>query len=148
MTSFKKPIIERMNERYVPDPNSGCWLWTSYCSSGGYATIYINNKIYQAHRISYELHKGEIPNGLEIDHLCRVRCCVNPNHLEAVTRSINIKRGLAPIKSKERGLAKTHCKNGHPFIPENIYLRPDKTRSCRICRNNASLKYKSIKKLS
>lgn len=93
-----------------------------------------------AHRLSYELHKGEIPEGLEIDHLCRNRWCVNPDHLEAVTRRENIMRGDGPKKLGELNSKKTHCKHGHPFDKENTRYRPTGGRSCRICNRERQRK--------
>jgi len=92
-----------------PEPNSGCWLWTGCCEEKGYATIYKDNwKGHRpAHRFSYETFVGPIPHGLHIDHKCRVRCCVNPDHLEPVTvaennrRSRESRRRLALIAQSE-----------------------------------------------
>lgn len=87
-------------ERYTqPEPNCGCWLWSGEINSSGYGRISQGNNHcgarvrYLAHRVSYELHKGAIPKGMDLDHLCRVRLCVNPAHLEPVTRSENNRRG-------------------------------------------------------
>lgn len=70
----------------------GCWVWTGSTNSRGYGQITINKKSKKAHRVMYELIRGTIPDGMELDHLCRVKSCVNPEHLEAVTHSENIKR--------------------------------------------------------
>src|SRR3546814_9826723 len=79
---MKKPFEQRFKERYEVAA-SGCWLWVRAISSEGYGVIYRHPKVALAHRVSYEMHKGAIPDGLQIDHLCRVRHCVNPDHRSA-----------------------------------------------------------------
>lgn len=117
-------------------PN-GCWIWTASLGSTGYGQFKANRRIWKSHRVAYVLCLGNIPNGLILDHLCRVRPCVNPWHLEVVTLNENIKRGDA---GKEES-AKTHCVNGHPFTDLNIYRDPRKPhhRYCRACRRNRNL---------
>ena len=83
-----------------------------------------------AHRVAYELTNGPIPDGLELDHLCRVRHCVNPSHIEAVTHRENTLRGTGPIPHRAR---QSHCKHGHEFTPENTYRLPNGCRHCRTC---------------
>ena len=94
-------IRERIEMLSVPVTESGCWLWTGRIDRGGYGAISINRNKYplrpcfikaRAHRVSYEAFRGEIPSGLTLDHLCRVRCCVNPDHLEPVTLKENMSR--------------------------------------------------------
>lgn len=107
---------------------NGCWEWNTSKQKDGYGTIGKNGKCYLAHRISYELFKGEIPKGLELDHVCRNRSCINPDHLEPVTHKLNMERSSTAVK--------THCKNGHLFSPDNIYWCQRKygfQRACRIC---------------
>lgn len=124
--------------KITPITESGCWIWdgTSY---RGYGRLQIKGKNYLAHRISYRLHKGPIPLGMTLDHLCRVRCCVNPHHLEAVTNKENVLRGLGPPARNSR---KTHCKKGHEFTPDNIKKNSKHVsyRTCRICALEASRK--------
>lgn len=106
-----------------------CWLWSAGKESNGYGIMRIDNRNRSVHRLSYELLVGEIPEGLVIDHLCRVRHCVNPDHLEAVTRQENTKRGLP-------GQPHMFCNQGHPFTEENS--APQKNgKFCRICRRAA-----------
>ena len=94
-----------MNNNYIVD-ESGCWLWQGYKNPKGYGIAGHNGKICRAHRVMYEELVGPIPEGLDIDHLCRVRHCVNPDHLEPVTRRENILRGL-------HGRLKLFCNQGH-----------------------------------
>lgn len=100
-----------------------------------YGTFLNNGTTYIAHRFSYELEHGAIPEGLEIDHLCRNKACVNPNHLEAVTHAENIKR--APY------FQRTHCIHGHPFKGDNLYVNPRGHRECRTCRRRHHKKFRS-----
>ena len=115
------------------DVVSGCWLWSGTISDKGYGRIWINERrasVY-AHRISYELHREAIPAGLVLDHLCRVRHCVNPAHLEPVTITTNVMRGDT---ISTRHAAKTHCKRGHPFDEANTIRRRSVVgRDCRAC---------------
>lgn len=88
--------VDRFMSHVSPEPNSGCWLWTASGGSGGYGSFSIGRARanLMAHRVSYEMFRGPIPEGLHIDHLCRVRCCVNPAHLEPVTPRENVNRGI------------------------------------------------------
>ena len=92
-----RPLHERFMSNVLPEPNSGCWLWAGFCNPGGYGKFTAGPKNEYAHRLSYRLFVGEIPQGLELDHLCRVRCCVNPSHLEPVTKSVNAIRGIGTL---------------------------------------------------
>jgi hypothetical protein len=120
-----------------------CWLWTGYIKPNGYATFYPGggrhvDKVY-VHRWAYEATRGPIPEGLEVDHLCNVRHCVNPAHLEAVSRRENLDRRndtqgwqRLPVRGQPRAL-KTHCKHGHAFDEVNTYWHSG-YRYCRACR--------------
>ncbi len=132
----RKGDLGRFWEKAFPEPNSGCWLWVGGLNQKGYGKFFYNKRPAMAHRASYEMHVGPIPDGLELDHLCRVRCCVNPDHLEPVSSSENTKRGLTPALSRDRQLSKTHCPSGHPYSPENTYLRSNGDRSCRTCERD------------
>jgi hypothetical protein len=112
------------------DKTKGCWLWTGATNSDGYGKITIQPRTgIPAHRVAYELFVGPIPAGLQIDHLCRVRNCVNPAHLEPVTPAENMARSVA---------ARTTCKRGHEFTAENTYSRRNAkggiSRTCKTCR--------------
>lgn len=122
-------------------PNErGCMLWMGRPSSAGYGRIRIDGELFYAHRISYELAYGEIPAGLEIDHLCRVRHCVAPDHLEVVTHRANMLRGNTP---SARHAAKTHCPRGHAYDEANTSYAPNGSRRCRACRRKPWRKRKS-----
>lgn len=129
-----KSIIERFTEKFIPEPNSGCWLWLSSVAERDYGRFRINGVQRPAHVVSYELHLRPVPPGLELDHLCRVHCCVNPLHLEAVTHQENIRRGRVSEAARARGRRITHCPRGHPYDAENtLYNKRRQKRSCRQC---------------
>lgn len=107
-----------------------CWLWTGAITSGGYGNFYDGAGNRPAHCWAYEFCVGPIPDGHEIDHLCRVHPCVYPDHLEAVTPVVNKRRSLSPIPAKRLW---THCLRGHEFAPANTYIKPNSTRRCRAC---------------
>jgi hypothetical protein len=107
-----------------------CWLWTASQNGLGYGQFRETDRMVRPHRWVYAATFGPIPAGLDIDHLCRVRHCVNPAHLEAVTERENVLRGGMP----NAGLSKrTHCGRGHAFDEANTYYRPDGGRRCRKC---------------
>ena len=117
------------------DKSGECWLWTAYRRSDGYGQFRIGVRVVRAHRYAYELLVGPIPEGLILDHLCRVRNCVNPAHLEPVTQGENVRRGLAGGPAAGlRMRAKTHCLQGHPYDEENTRWYKG-WRYCRTCQH-------------
>lgn len=130
-------------DRFWPkvEKTETCWLWTAALSPMGYGRFRgADGRTVQAHRFCYELIRGPIPDGLDLDHLCRVRNCVRPDHLEPVTRTENWRRGLgrfnlAGVTAAQR--AKTHCPQGHPYDEANTRYKPRPgggvNRVCRAC---------------
>lgn len=131
---MKIPILERLNSRI--DKTDTCWIWTGKVDKTGYGSFGMRVeqacRTRSAHKIVYETLVGEVPEGMQLDHLCKVPLCVNPEHLEVVTPRENIMRsnGLAAINAK-----KTHCKHGHELTEDNIYVPPKRPtrRYCRKC---------------
>lgn len=116
--------MERIWSKIERSPD-GCWLWTGALKPNGYGNCWAGPGYSSAHRVVYELLVGPVP-GFDLDHLCRVRHCVNPSHLEPVTRVENTRRGLS-------GVLKTHCAHGHPWIPENIIKNGNGSQTCKVC---------------
>lgn len=118
---------------YVIQEN-GCWDWVGAVSTNGYGSWRTSGRSQPAHRAMYERHKGPIPDGLQIDHLCRNRKCVNPDHMEPVTLIENVLRGVG---FSGRNRRKTHCRRGHEYTPENTHATVTKRgwnlRACRAC---------------
>lgn len=108
----------------------GCWLWTAGKYSNGYGQFSIGDQKALAHRLSYEQANGKIPKDLQIDHLCRVRHCVNPSHLELVTSRENTMRGENFSATNAR---KTHCPQGHEYSVENTRRDNKNRRYCKAC---------------
>lgn len=129
LTSGKVPLRDRLLCKIAVDP-SGCWLWTASVDLHGYGRINAHGRTRVAHRTLYEELRGPVPEGLTLDHLCRVRRCVNPDHLEPVTHAENVRRGEAGAHNKR----KTHCKHGHEFTTETTRIRlVDGGRECLVC---------------
>lgn len=128
-------VMERFEEKVFREPNSGCWLWLGFINEDGYGRFsQTREKPKLAHRFSYEYFVGPIPRGLEIDHKCRVRCCVRPDHLEPITHLENIQRGTCGDRGKNNK-TKTCCPKGHPYSTENTIVNRKGWRHCRTCRN-------------
>jgi hypothetical protein len=109
-----------------------CWEWRACRNKNGYGRVnHPHFKTTWAHRVAYLLKVGPIPDGLQLDHLCRNRACVNPAHLEPVTQRVNLQRGELATK--------THCPQGHPYSGDNLIVRRG-ARECRTCRNARALR--------
>jgi len=110
-----------------------CWEWVAGKVSDGYGTFHVapGQGMGSAHIVSWEMARGPVPEGLEIDHLCRNRSCVNPDHMEAVTHRVNSLRSDNPMA---RWARRTHCGKGHPLSGDNLMLRSDGGRRCRTCK--------------
>lgn len=124
----------KVDKRISPEPNSGCWLWTGGASAGYARLRAVPGRTTLVYRLLWEDTYGPVPQGLELDHKCRVRLCVNPEHMEPVTRRENIRRGVAPIA---RQMMQTHCIRGHPLFGDNLYTyrtRYGFARKCKACK--------------
>lgn len=117
-----------------------CWLWLCKPNAGGYGQLTVNGRTWPAHRLSYTLHVGPIPIGLDIDHLCRVRLCVRPDHLEAVTPLENLLR--SPTSPVAINAGKTACDHGHEFTTENTGRDILGNRVCRACSRRRAARYR------
>jgi hypothetical protein len=110
--------------------NTPCWEWLGRKTKYGYGQFDTNNIAVLAHRWAYQYFIGLVPDGLELDHLCKNTSCVNATHLEPTTHKENVLRGNGPTA---QNAIKTHCINNHAFTPENTYLRTDGGRQCKTC---------------
>ena len=104
-----------------------CWEWKGAKSSTGYGNFSVKYKQHGAHRFAWELLRGPVPEGMTLDHICKNRGCVNPEHMEVVSRGENSRRGIA---QRARVLK---CRAGHWYTPENTYVTPSGDRRCREC---------------
>ena len=148
----RKEPIQRFLSRVLLDDDDRCWEWIgqkNQANYGRFASDMINSptRLVVAHKFCYEYFVGPVPKGLELDHLCRNRSCVNPSHLEPVTHSENVLRGASPELARMRQRSKTHCRNGHEFTPENTYFRKDTFRNCRACAKDVQQRLRDNAKL-
>lgn len=147
--NFLDPRLpDRFWDKCIPEPNSGCWLWHGATTSHGYANIRWCGPMVIAHRLAYETLVGAIHNPMVIDHLCRMRCCVNPAHMEPVPMAVNTARGeneaAVVASTRARAAAMTHCLRGHELTASNTIARPNGGRSCRACTNTRKAGYRAV----
>ena len=126
MSAPARPVAERFWEKVAR--TDGCWHWTCGLTHDGYAKFWLDGSTIGAHRWAYEERFGAIQENMQIDHLCRNRACVNPDHMEVVTVQENLRR---------RDAIRTHCPQGHPLSGDNLRTRREGWRSCRECVNGA-----------
>src|ERR1700728_2715027 len=159
-------LLERFEFYAMPEPNTGCWLWAGAVDSDGYGAICVGpdvkkergyaTKIRKAHRISYELFRGPIPDGLGVLHRCDMPCCVNPDHFFLGTNTDNVRDMIAKGRQNLTGLnlefggtlARTlYCKQDHPLYGENLYVNPNTgRRQCWACMRVSAKKYEAKRK--
>lgn len=130
--------LKRFWAKVEINEETGCWEWVASKQLGGYGKFRVGGKHVLAHRFSWEMLRGPIPTGLQIDHLCRVRACVNPSHMEPVSPRANVLRGDTIVATNA---AKTECLRGHPFDEENTYPIPSGGRSCRECQRQRAAEW-------
>lgn len=146
----RESAIRRIGKMTEIDPTTGCWQWTGAVTHAGYGRLQMadgtgRSTARGAHRVSYEVHRGPVPDGLQLDHLCRNRACVNPYHLEPVTGRQNVWR--APTAAAFVNGSKTHCKRGHPFNETNTYIEPGRgNRQCKTCKTELMRAYRAARK--
>lgn len=138
--------LARFTEKYIPVPESGCWLWIGASTASGYGQMKCGRKLHRAHRVSWELHRGPIPEGLMVCHRCDVPSCVNPEHLFLGTAKENYRDCVEKGRSRGTGVfiarrmqrqhLKPHCRNGHLRTPETIGLNRLGFIYCRLCRSH------------
>lgn len=127
---------------YSERQDNGCLLWLGHLDRKGYGTFSVGERTTFVHRQAWENANGPIPDGLVIDHLCRVRNCINPAHMETVLPAVNTLRGDSPGGKYAR---RTHCDNGHEYDEANTYRTPKGGRTCRTCQREAVARYKRRK---
>lgn len=134
--SVRADPLPHMLNRIVKQ-DDGCWIWQQHLNRGGYGTVRLMalhpGHAVLVHRAMYELIVGPIPDGLELDHLCKVTACCNPAHLEPVTRRVNMDRSTFQQRKVEARRALTHCRNGHEYTERNTHTTRLGRRRCRAC---------------
>lgn len=149
--TFEERLVAYSDRSGGPD---ACWPWRLGTDRHGYGRMVVGSRRHTAHRVAYEALVGPVPAGFDVDHVCHTidsdcpggnpclhRRCVNPRHLEAVPRKVNILRGKS---FTAESAVLTACRKGHPFTAENTYRAPGKTwRRCRACQRGACRQYRS-----
>lgn len=142
-----KPIEERFLSRVDRSPGTDCWIWLGRIDGDGYGCcLLVGLNTRQAHRAAYQLFVGPIPEGMDIDHTCRIRHCVNPSHLRPLDLNLN--------RQQTSWALRTHCVNGHEFTPENTRIainqgrRAKRVRHCRACVRANTARYRAKRRVS
>lgn len=139
-TDDRRPTLDERFWSKV-DATGPCWEWTAHVGRAGYGQIHLEGRTALAHRVAYQLLVGSIPDGLQLDHLCRNTKCVNPDHLEPVPGRVNILRSAGP--SAQHAI-KTHCPQGHPYSQGNLHVTKSGQRKCRACNRERVARYKAL----
>jgi hypothetical protein len=147
---FDPRLAPRFWSKVIPEPNTGCWLWLGADNGRGYGRVCIDGRTMYAHRVTFERLRGPIPDGMQLDHLCRMRGCCNPAHLQPVTNAENTKRGSRPTQlaeeNRRRGAAQTHCIRGHAFDDANTLAKSKNgRRQCRACAAMHARRYRKLR---
>lgn|SRR5208282_6156582 len=129
--------IKRFEKKFTKDL-FGCWEWKAACGGKGYGYFSIKRKVRLAHRVSWTIYRGSIPDGLHIDHKCRNKACVNPDHLDPVSQAENNHRVL--LRGYHGSLVKTHCPRDHPYDETNTRWYQGR-RFCRACAREQSKRW-------
>lgn len=133
----------------VDQQAEGCWLWTAYRTRLGYGRVRFQGRVQEAHRAVWILHRGDIPDGLHLDHLCFVPSCVNPDHLEPVTPTVNAARVRFKARPNNRFRYRepaTECQAGHALNGENLYVSPNGRRVCRACKRRRDARARTTRR--
>ena len=137
-------VMDRVTESVTIDPDTGCWVWNKSLERNGYARMSVGHKVEGVHRITYKERHGFIPDGFEIDHLCRNRACCNPDHLEAVEHRENLMR--SPIAAARINSEKAKCNRGHELSGDNLAIDALGYRSCRACSRIRTARHRARQK--
>jgi hypothetical protein len=133
-------VVDRFKSKVVVSGDTGCWIWIGHVDRNGYGRFALNGRMRWAHICSYCLFVGDVPNGTELDHVCKTKRCVNPLHLEPVTHRVNMERADRGATVIHR--QKTHCPQGHPYSGDNL-VTWGRYRYCRICQTQYKRAYKA-----
>ena len=133
-------VLQRLWHNISPCPVTGCWLWTAAVTARGYGRGYVTaDRSRMVHILVFEETRGPVPEGCELDHLCRVTGCCNPDHVEPVPHVINVRRGALGAVRR----AMTHCIHGHPLSGSNLRIGNDGKRACNECARRRTRDYRA-----